>query len=175
MNCYEIIMLIFTGGTAIGTLSLAYFAFSQIRHVVKEQQLKRKNEIIEFSKSAIEWDFTIDDNTYLKGADQYWIATKVILQNHINRVTDIMRTGHIISNTLTEARNAGIKRLTDKTLTELMTLRMQLIDLINSIDFTAVSTPSEFIENLDKVGVQKGIVDNASESLFGEVAKREGI
>jgi len=174
MNCFDILMLVFTGGIALGTFVLVVFAYKQINQVAKKQQLKGKSEIIEFAKNASEWDFTADDNTYLQSSKQPWIASKVIIMNHINQVTDIMRSGHIISNTLSGAKSAIIKRMVDNLLSELMGLRLSLIELQSKINFIVETTPPEFIKQLDEVGKQKEKVHNAGEILFGEVAKSIG-
>ncbi|MDP2919510.1 MAG: hypothetical protein Q8O43_04750 [Dehalococcoidia bacterium] len=177
MNCFNILTLVFAGGTALGTLGLAVFAFFQIHQVTKEQQLKRKYEIVEFAKNASEWRFKDVDNDYYEKSEQPWIASNFIIMNHIIAITNIMRSGHIISNTLSGKKNAEIKRKVDTLLSELMALRMNLIELRNKIDYTAgrKTIPPEFKAQLDIILAQSEKVHYAGEILFGEVAKRRGV
>ena len=77
-----IIALVFVGGTALGTIGLALFAFKQIKHVSREYRKRQLNEIIEWATSAREWDFTEEDNKRLKNSKEPWIASWIIISHH---------------------------------------------------------------------------------------------
>jgi hypothetical protein len=176
MSCYHIWMLVFTGGTAVGTIGLAIFAYRQIHHVTEEQQRRRKSEIIEFANSASAWKLIDADNDKdFRDSSQVMTATSMIISTKANQVLEISRTGHIIYNTLSEAKNGLIKSMVEKLLKELASLYSALSELQNKIDFSKTMLTPEFITQLDKVGIQMDIVHNAGEALFDEVAKRREI
>jgi hypothetical protein len=166
-----IIALVFAGGTALGTIGLALFAFKEIKHVSREYRKRQLNEIIEWATSAREWDFTEEDNKRLKNSEEPWIASWIIISRHIELLMSILRTGHIMDKVASNFKRPSFEKNIKGLLTELIKMQMHLIGLRKQIDFTAARTPPNFIAALDSSKAQQAQLRQAAENVIAEAAE----
>ena len=171
MNFYEtttVLALVFAGGTALGTIGLAVFAFKEIRHISKEYRKRQLNEIIEWATSAREWDFTDEDDKNLQSSTAPWIASLIIISHHVELLMSILRIGHIMDKVASNFKRQSFEENIKSLLAELDEMRVYLIELRKQIDFTAVQTPPSFIASLNRSRAQQTRLRQAAEKVISE-------
>ena len=171
MHYYYILALVFAAGTAAGTVGLAFLAFREIRHISKEHKNRRLNEIIEWAKSAIDWDFTEEDNKLLQSSNQPWITSWIIISRHIDLLMNILRTGHIMERSSLDFKRPSFNEKIKILLSELIKAQMHLIGLQKQIDYKAPQTPPNFIAALDELNKQKSQLRQAADNVINEAAE----
>jgi len=180
MSCFEqttiIIALVFSGLIAIGTISLAFFAFNEIRKIGRDYKRRQLNEILEWAKTAREWDFTKEDRNRMKSIDhddfkEQWTETFLIISAHKEILLGILRTGYIMSKVALGFNRKSFDEKINCLMTELLKTLTSLGLLRGQIVFSAVQTPPGFQRALVELGKQHIRLCQAAEDVVTEVGE----
>lgn len=167
-----IIALFISAIVAIGTLTLAIFAFRQVKNVSKDQKTRQIYEIIEWAKSAIEWDFTQEDRDRVENSNQPWSESFLVITNHMYLIMNMLRIGHIIDKASPSLKAPALNPLIENLLTQLLTMESHLVGLRNQIDFASTEPlPPNFKIALEVLMDHRAKLRQAGEDVMSEAAE----
>jgi len=169
-----IIALVFSGGIAIGTISLAYFALRQIKQIRRDYKIGQSNDILLWAENVRNWAFTKEDRERLEKKQKtqdIWIESFLIITSHGNNIMNFMRTGYILTKVASGFKKPNLVEKIKAVITHLLTLHRILGELRGQIIFTATQTPSGFQNKLIELIKQQGIVNQAAKDVITEVGE----
>ncbi|MBA7467026.1 hypothetical protein ES707_02221 [subsurface metagenome] len=179
MSCFEqttiIIGLIISFFVAVGTISLAIFAFRQIKGINKEYKKKQLNEILEWAKSAIDWKYT-EEYTYKdEHSSQQVFNLYISFSLKGESLSDIQRTGDILTKTTLALKQPSLDKKI-RVLGEEIIKTHRKLELLRNATYDALAKKAkglttEIIASKNALNLQMPNHKNAAENLIAEIGK----
>ncbi len=174
MSCFELASLIISGFVAIGTLSLACFAFKQIKSSKKQYEIRQLNDILEWAGSVIGWKYSIaEEEEPTLYASQLYRNYALKLSRDEGSLSYILRRGKTMSNVALALKKKQLFNKINSLHKEKMSMTLQeLKSVINAITPVHGTIDIGFkLPNLSKLEeLQKG-QNELAEEIRSEVTE----